>query len=309
MSTTGVEEAIVTTDEAEEVEDYMSDTFVPKEINDVRPSLLYSHTSRLKHAALKTKSSSDPKPKTYYRQLEERLREEALNTPLDSSNKGYKMLAKMGFNLPPDPSPTPQPSQPSATTSESTATATTAPVVKLTEPIRIELKNDRKGLGAAAKKRKTGGNDGTDTRRPIDDPLVEEQFRTHKRSRNVLFLMSKDLRTAQKVCRNLDVESGVDVSDFLAQTERPKWFWPPIDRQTAADDGDGVATEELKPTEEVVEADDDDNEEEGCVEHRFKTINEYLRRKYFYCIWCGIQFTDSEDMDGNCSGDTRDDHQ
>jgi len=135
--------------------------------------------------------------------------------------------------------------------------------------------------------------------RPIDDKRVEDQFRTHKRSRNVLFLMSKDLRTAQKVCRNLDAESGVEEQEFLAQTERPKWFWPPIERQSA-DDGEGVVEQEVA---------EDGDEEEGCVEQRFKAINEYLRQKYFYCIWCGIQFNDSQDMSDNCLGDTRDDHQ
>ena len=230
---------------------------------------------------MKKKLKSDPKPKTFYRDLEKQLREEALNKPLDETNKGFKMLAKMGFN------------GYSKSDSEGQTSGTTPQTSKAEKAFTIQLKSDRKGLGTEPKRQKT-----VRKAEEIDDKVSEEQFLTHKKSRNQLFLIEKDLKTAQKVCRNLDIDSGVDEKDFLGQTLRPKWFWPPIEEQSADDN-------EVKDDEEVVE--EEDNEE--SVELKLKSVNNYLRDKYFYCIWCGIRFGDKQDMSDNCLGDTRDDHQ
>ena len=244
--------------------------------SDVRPSLLFSHRLKVKHEALKKKSQSDPKPKTYFKEMENQLREEALNKPLDQSNKGFQMLTKMGFK-----------GFAAKEATDETTSDSKRPMIS--EPIRIELKTDRKGLGTVVKKRlKTIHKD--------DDKVTEEKFLSHKRSRNQMILMEKDLRTAQKVCRNSDLESGVNEKMFYELDSRPKWFWPLI---------------EPKKNEEGEDKNDEpeeEEEEEESVEVMFKTINDYLRDKYFYCIWCGIRFNDSQDLNDNCLGDTREDH-
>ncbi|XP_054156928.1 G patch domain-containing protein 11-like [Oppia nitens] len=321
--------SIANTDEEEdeEVDDYMSDAFIPKD-NDVRPSLLYSHSQRVKHDNLLRKQITDTKPKSFYKDMESRLREEAMNTPLDHTNRGFKLLEKMGFKAPPPL----QPSEPgvssreqsvivskvnlasndgtnttSVTTTATTESLTTASTVLMTdsrkgltarEPIRIEIKNDRKGLGSVAIR----PNETNKKRQTIDDKNLEEEFRSHKRSRKQSFLMAKDLRTAQKCCKNLDIDSGLDEKLFLDQTVRPKWFWPPIAEQNSGsgdDEGIGGGGDEEEKDEDLEES----------IEDKLKHINEYLREKYFYCIWCSIKFNDNNDLNNNCLGETRDDHQ
>lgn len=34
----------------------------------------------------------------------------------------------------------------------------------------------------------------------------------------------------------------------------------------------------------------------------------YVRSTHNYCIWCGYSFTSVEDLDENCPGLTREDH-
>ena len=256
-------------------------------VSDIRPSLLFSHSLKLKHELMKKKLKSDPKPKTYYRDLENQLREEAMNRPLDQTNKGFKMLTKMGFKGYENNSS-------EGKTSETDTQTSSGQKRFSSEPIKIQLKSDRKGLGTEPKRQKTVRKEDK-----IDDRLTTDQFLSHKKSRNQLFLIEKDLKTAQKVCRNLDIDSGFDENQFQNQSVRPKWFWPPIEVHTN-DDNDS------KNDEEVEEEEEEDNE---CIESKLKSINEYLRDKYFYCIWCGIRFNDSQDLSDNCLGDTRDDHQ
>jgi hypothetical protein len=34
----------------------------------------------------------------------------------------------------------------------------------------------------------------------------------------------------------------------------------------------------------------------------------YLRSEHLYCLWCGITFSDVEDLNSHCPGGTREDH-
>lgn len=34
----------------------------------------------------------------------------------------------------------------------------------------------------------------------------------------------------------------------------------------------------------------------------------YLRQKYFYCFWCGTQYSDEQDLTANCPGEDEDAH-
>ncbi|KAI0921567.1 hypothetical protein AcW1_004500 [Taiwanofungus camphoratus] len=41
---------------------------------------------------------------------------------------------------------------------------------------------------------------------------------------------------------------------------------------------------------------------------RLQLVLDYLRQKYAYCFWCGVQYGDHEDMEANCPGPNEDDH-
>ncbi|EJD01038.1 uncharacterized protein FOMMEDRAFT_110541 [Fomitiporia mediterranea MF3/22] len=44
------------------------------------------------------------------------------------------------------------------------------------------------------------------------------------------------------------------------------------------------------------------------VRERLKRVLGYLREKYHYCLWCGTQYNDKEDLDGNCPGEDEEAH-
>ena len=43
-------------------------------------------------------------------------------------------------------------------------------------------------------------------------------------------------------------------------------------------------------------------------EEMLSILTGYLRSEHLYCLWCGITFSDVEDLNSNCPGPTRDDH-
>ncbi|KAL5508361.1 hypothetical protein ACEPAH_5980 [Sanghuangporus vaninii] len=44
------------------------------------------------------------------------------------------------------------------------------------------------------------------------------------------------------------------------------------------------------------------------AQDRLKRVLQYLREKYFYCFWCGTQYSDKADLDGNCPGEDEEAH-
>lgn len=62
----------------------------------------------------------------------------------------------------------------------------------------------------------------------------------------------------------------------------------------------------VEEMENIEEDDEDDDDFE--LSDKLSMVTKYLRTNYLYCHWCGVQYTDSEDMSGNCPGDAKDDH-
>lgn len=99
---------------------------------DVRPGLVNSHkiARRMKLEEQKEKVETEQKYKQKpLKQLEVERREEGLNVAISSDNKGFSMLAKMGYK------------QGDAIGRSNTG---------IVEPISIQIKNDRGGLGRDA---------------------------------------------------------------------------------------------------------------------------------------------------------------
>ena len=137
-------------------------------------------------------------------------------------------------------------------------------------------------------------------------------------------MIESDLSRSKKTCYQLDQAKG-----FTEPVEL--WFWPDIskdeDNSIIDNDLDGEPintekdifsdTEEASITEIITKEEkikpeyrlkaDDSNE--FLPEEELSILTEYLRSQYLYCIWCGITFSDTEDMSANCPGSTRDEHE
>ena len=136
-----------------------------------------------------------------------------------------------------------------------------------------------------------------------------------------------DLCRSQRACRQIDQSKG-----FTEPVE--VWFWPDDDDNIDDDGFDDEHHDEERNNESGTdEAEEEEIEEsyleepkalspadtyrtefkkpkygdEFLPEEQLQMITEYLRAQYRYCLWCGITFSDSDDMKNTCPGSTRDD--
>jgi len=276
-------------------EDYMSDAFLAKCIpEDVRPGLKRTHATQREHQLLKKKSESNVQAKTKKSkaELESEKRDEGLQKSLDSSNKGFALLAKMGYKP-----------------GDSLGKSNTG----IVEPIGIQVKINRGGLGAetAIKQIQETKAKLRSARKKTSSsmPISAEDFRASQSKKVKAKRVEGDLYRSQKATRQLDMSK-----DFTEPIE--SWFWPKIIQE--ATDETEIDLEEPKikdiTNEEQIAAEDDldEIEEEEEVEippdEMLKIITEYLRTEYLFCIWCGITFENAEDLNRTCPGNSRDDH-
>lgn len=157
----------------------------------------------------------------------------------------------------------------------------------MTEPIPVEVKADRQGLGKTLKKRESRKHGNPSAKL---DNMDTRDFRSRLAQEKAEQLQRSDLYKSQKVCQELDTKENVEKPEEL-------WFWPESKEEKEADD-----------------IDDDDDDVEDDTEETLSTLEKldiltrYLRKKYFYCIWCGMKFNDEDDLRDDCPGSTRNDH-
>jgi len=322
------------TDEAangveDEEEDYMSDAFLAKCVqDDVRPGLKTSHSTKREHEALKKKQEvaiqdakeKSKRSKTSRQEMEEEQRRQGLDTSLDQSNKGFAMLQKMGYKQ-----------------GDSLGRDNSGRV----DPIPIEVKADRSGLGREAAVQQISAAKAEFRRRHAEErarsaerqrEVSAQEFRQNLARKNRSRQTESDLYTSQKTCHQLDTVKG-----FTEPVE--DWFWP--ERTRVTDDADDIDTENVerdaaeaeaesertaKDSQEYEgfsadeeeprfreipqnkEADLPDQEEEFSSEEKLQLLTGYLRSQYNYCLWCGISYDNSDELKISCPGDTREDH-
>jgi len=258
-------------------------------VADVRPGLLHKREDRRRHEMLKRKQAEEEesrkkRPKPAAERMAEGLKA-GLNTPIASDNKGFQLLAKMGYKP---------------------GTSLGKPVVgnnedggddgRLKEPVPIVQKKDRQCLGQntkykekmeEVKQRQIRHEQFTDTK----------AFRHRSQEASAQKLLQKDVRTAQIACMNLDGQN-----EKVSPIEL--WYWPEKVKEvkdktdifkTVADEGNSDTEEE----------DEEDRPEPGEI---LKDVTDYLRKEYLYCIWCGNSYESLEDLQANCPGNSRDEH-
>ncbi|CAK9825327.1 G patch domain-containing protein 11 [Anthophora retusa] len=244
-------------------EDYMSDKFLQGIEKCTSSSLLYRHADKRNFELLKKKSEIDAKLKEKHsiKHIEEEKREAGLSSAITSSNKGFEMLMKMGY----------KPGQGIGKTESGR-----------TEPIGLEVKLGRQGLGKEIKKKERKNKDNT-FHDKLDNKNMKD-FRGRIAQKRIEQLLKADLYKSQKICEQLDTQKKI---------EKPieSWYWLPKDTENSSE-------------ESSIEEDD----ESFSVDEKLEILTKYLREKHFYCIWCGVAYHDEDDLRDNCAGNTRNDH-
>lgn len=157
----------------------------------------------------------------------------------------------------------------------------------MVEPIPVEVKADRQGLGKILKKKSYHRKS---TNAELDNTNVRN-FRSRIAQERTEQLHKIDLYKSQKVCQDLDTKKNIEEPE-------ESWFWPPSKEEKADDNAD-----------DDHQSDNTDVEDESLSDsEKLDILTKYLRKKYFYCIWCGTKFNDEDDLRDNCPGSTRNDH-
>ncbi|XP_011184792.1 G patch domain-containing protein 11 [Zeugodacus cucurbitae] len=267
-------------------DDYMSDKYL---CGDVRPSLV-QQLNKKRQISLEEKKNEQikrQKKETMTRKgiVNNKILEESLKKPIEDQNKGFQMLAKMGY----------KPGQALGKKNTGNDKET-----RLIEPIGISIKSDRGGLG-----RETALRDLAERRQQIreqqlrnrlvgGETVTVEQFRKRVQEKADERFAIGALKRCQLTCETLDLENDINEAELC-------WFWPERNEIVNEKDPDEVN----EPNErEVV----DDNEEEFTTVEKLEMLTSYLRTSYKFCFWCGVRYKDQDDMNSNCPGEMRDDH-
>lgn len=160
------------------------------------------------------------------------------------------------------------------------------------EPVAVELKSDRSGLGRDAAVKDILKRKMDMLQRRIatqNDPTGIMEFRNRKKDEALQRLVHADLRKSKRMCKVLDEEKDI------SEPAEP-WFWPEVVKET--DESQEQQSEEPQ------------EEEEDQLEptEQLELLTTYLRQVHFYCTWCAAKYDDEQDLSSNCPGSTRDDH-
>merc|ERR1712210_408875 len=169
----------------------------------------------------------------------------------------------------------------------------------IVEPIGIEVKNNRGGLG-----RETAKKQIKETKAKLRSlkktsnsvPFSAEDFRASQSKKLKAKKVEGDLYRAQKATRQLDQMSKEFTEETDIDLEEPK-----IKDVTNEDEEQVNAEDNLQ---EIIETEEEE-EVEIPPDEMLKIITEYLRTDYLFCIWCGITFENSDDLNSNCPGNSR----
>lgn len=325
---------------SDEEDDYMSFTVAEPQSNKLETSI--QRRARLKREA---EERARPKSKAQIRAEEEAARAAALATSIDSSNKGFRMMAKMGFKG-------------GALGKEGEGRV---------DPVSLAMKEDRSGIGLESEKKRKFREDmerrEIDTKKAkVDEGDYRERMRLEREEKR----MESQIIGAMKVAEKLDEDES---SQTTAATAADNGAGAELLDDGAEEANDLEAKPEVKPVRtedrkplssinvlwrgtvkyrrekerarrmrydlhqslsQLPTYDDPDEDEQykhalGTEEEelgdedaeldefnalepavRLGNLLEHLREKHHYCFWCKYKYPDAT-MEG-CPGLTEDDH-
>ena len=115
-----------------------------------------------------------------------------------------------------------------------------------------------------------------------------------------------DLFQAQKSCRELD-----EKKEYLEPPE--PWFWPPPPKKEEDEvDEEEEEKDEAQKLKDLLQKQEDEKKQEEedlfTAAEKLGMVVRYLRTTHLYCLYCGIQWTTDLEMDVECPGPDRGDH-
>lgn len=184
-------------DNADEEDDYMNMTFEAS----APPKKSETLTQRKKRLAREAETKGRPKSKAEIAKEEQEKRDAALKSnTMDTANKGFKMMAALGY-------------KPGTALGASRSTPDGVKDDRLLEPIGMEMRDSRSGIGAdAEKKRKfreeVEAQQDTEKKRKVDAGEFRERQQKEREEKRT----EGQIWGAMKVCEKLEEEDETEQS-------------------------------------------------------------------------------------------------
>ena len=89
------------------------------------------------------------------------------------------------------------------------------------------------------------------------------------------------------------------------------WFWPPPPKKEEEEDDEEEKDEaqKLKLLQKQEEEKRQEEEDLFSASEKLGMVVRYLRTTHLYCLYCGIQWETDLEMDVECPGADREDHE
>lgn len=207
-------------------------------VAEVRPGLVHSRKRQLEVETQAKKARYDEQTRQKFKstkQLEEEQRANGLSQAISADNKGFAMLAKMGYKQ-------------GDAIGKSPGDGGTSSKRGIIEPIGIQIKADRGGLGReAALKQLHERRTEIRRQRLLDfrakgETITTEEFRRRQTQKAEEKQLESNLGKCQRACEKLDSTASVSTPAMV-------WFWP----QRAVKENDGSDCEQSASEDEVDE--------------------------------------------------------
>jgi Domain of unknown function (DUF4187)/G-patch domain len=310
-------------------DDYLTMTF-----DDPKPSTkIETLTEKKKRLAHEAEVKGRPRSKAELVAEEKSKREAALyNDAIDTNSKGFKMMAALGYK--------PGTALGATRPSEQSGQADT----RLLEPVGLELKEGRSGIGADAEKKRKFREEVAAKEEDLKKRKIDEgEFRERQQKEREDNRTEGQMFGAMKVCEGLEEqdETASEQSPTSKKHKKPlssiHVLWRGLVKQRALQERDRRMRYDLhqslsrRPTYDDPDEDRDDKiamgkkpelEEEDLeldledeeldafagldVADRLQKLVSYLREEWNYCFWCKYRYPDAS-MEG-CPGTTEEDH-
>jgi hypothetical protein len=312
----------------DEEDDYLTMTF-----DDPAPAKTETLTQKKKRQARETETKGRPKSKAELAAEEKAKREAALNdSKIDTSSKGFKMMAALGY-------------KPGSALGAIRDPINGEKDTRLLEPVGLEMKEGRSGVGADAEKKRKFREEVAAKEEDLKKRKVGEgDFRERQRLEREGKRMEGQMYDAMKVCERLEEEDEASQAEADGATPTPakmktlsriNVLWRGLVKQRAlqerekrmkydfnqsltrridynnsdedADDRLAMGkTSEVEDPELNQDDEELDNFEGLDISKRLQKLVDCLRQRWHYCLWCKYRYPDAS-MEG-CPGTTEGDH-
>ncbi|KAK5084315.1 hypothetical protein LTR05_005391 [Lithohypha guttulata] len=310
----------------EDEDDYLNMTFDEHEKASKKETL----TQRKKRLAREAEERGRPKSKAQIAEEERAKREAALNNAnVDQSSKAFKMMAALGY-------------KPGSALGKVAPGGNVTSDKRLLEPIAVDMKEDRSGIGADSEKKRRFREEverqaNSEKRQKVD----AEEFRIRQQQEREEKHQEGQFYGAMKVAERLEDEELADERSLQPRTSRLlgsyNVLWrglikqrmlgerdrrmrhdmtQSLSRLPTYDDPDEEREDQIALSrkdlveEADIELDQEDKELEEFealpIDEKLQKLVLYLREHWHYCFWCKYRYPDDA-MEG-CPGVSEEEH-